>query len=66
MQGWLVSFVLVLMMCVVNFGFSLYAMYKTDEIKFFVAAVISIIIGAFQVGFIINFLMYIWPVMNGR
>ena len=66
MQGWLVSFVIVIGMSLVNAAIGLYGTYKTEEVKYAIVMILSIIIGAFQIGFIINALLYIWPIISGR
>lgn len=66
MLGFVVAYVLVLIGTLINTLIMVYAVYKTDEVRYMVSAILSIVIGAFMVGLIINHLILIYPVMHGR
>lgn len=66
MLGFVTAYCFVLAIAALNFAINIYVAYRTDEVKHFVAALLSVITGAFMVGLIINHMLYVYPVLNGR
>lgn len=68
MEGFIAIFILTLLGTVINFSIFLYSESKCDSetMRHILGMVFSFLIGILQIILIINFLVFIYPVMSGR